>query len=76
MLEQRVQGGRSLGFREDSEPYKSAMFPPGVNNVENLTLLDRAEFLGKVLIGRRSGHLFQRGLPAGQMFEPLVDLLG
>lgn len=40
-----------------------------------LTLLDGAELFGKVLIGRRGGHLFERGLPAGEVFEPLINLL-
>lgn len=41
-----------------------------------LTLLNGAKFLGKILIGRCGRHLLESHLPAGEVFEPLVNLLG
>ena len=41
-----------------------------------LTLLDRTELFSKVLVCRCSGHLFKSRFPAGEMFEPLINLLG
>lgn len=51
---------------------------PGVSAAmgRGLTLLDRAKLFCKVLIGRGGCHLLERRLPASEVLEPLVDLLG